>query len=79
MNDLGRRVRNLRALAGEHMPGRVDEAFGRLVCDRCGRVEELTEHEANTGVLGNRFNQWGHGPEGDLCASCAAAPPPGTG
>lgn len=75
MTDLGRRVRNLRALAGEHMPGQVDEAFGALVCDRCGHVEELTEQEANSGVLGDRFNQWGHGPEGDLCPACAVSLP----
>lgn len=68
-------MRNLRAICGEHMPGRIDEAFGRLVCDRCGRVEELAEQEANTGVLGERFNGWGHGPEGDLCPDCASADP----
>jgi hypothetical protein len=72
--DLPERVRNLRAVAAEHVAGEIEGGFGAIVCDRCGHVEHLTEAEA-TGVLGDRFNQWGDGPEGDLCPRCFADDP----
>lgn len=77
---LEERVRNLRALAEEHLPQSTDgmeeirearEVFARLICDRCGLTVRLSA-DPDRMPLDEATKGWGTGPEGDLCPSCAA-------
>jgi rubredoxin len=79
--ELEERVRNLRAIAEEHLPQSTDEreeiremreVFARLICDRCGLVVRISAHPERM-PIDPSIEEWGHGPEGDLCPSCAAS------
>jgi hypothetical protein len=65
VNGLRRRVLNLSAVAGEHLPGAGPTTSKRavIICDRCGRTDPVDlENPTAEG--------WGNGAEGDLCPSC---------
>lgn len=77
--ELEERVRNLRAVAEEHAPQAPDgmeeirdlrEVFAWLICDRCGLRVRLSAHPERM-PIDPATEEWGHGPEGDLCPSCA--------
>lgn len=74
MADLGERLRNLRAIALEHLPGGGPAlaSFGWIACDRCGLRLNLGGHAVTTGGMDPKLEEWGTGPEGDLCPSCMA-------
>lgn len=64
---MGERVRNLRAVAMEHLPGEVIDGFGALVCDGCGKTVQFNPA---AGEVPDATGWW-EGPEGDLCPECA--------
>lgn len=73
MGDVNERVRNLRAVATEHLPGGgpVLAEGAWLICDRCGIRINLNGPAISSGAMDPRLDQWGNGPEGDLCPECA--------
>lgn len=68
--DLERRVLDTRARAMEHVTEPVDDEFAAMICDRCGLTVRITS-DPRRAPMHESMNQWGHGPEGDLCPTCA--------
>lgn len=69
--ELERRVLDLRAVCAEQMEGPVLETFGWLVCDGCGLRVRISSDLDRPQV--HRLQEWGKGPEGDLCPTCVEA------
>lgn len=66
--ELERRVLDLRAVAAEQLSGEVREVFGWLICDGCGMRVRISSDPNRPQV--HRLQEWGEGPEGDLCPTC---------
>lgn len=67
---LEERILDTRALAAEHLAGPILEEFAWMICDRCGLRVRVSSDPNRAPVVG--MDEWGKGPEGDLCPTCAA-------
>lgn len=68
---LEERILDVRAVAAEQLEGPILEECAWMICDRCGIRVRVSSDPNRAPVVG--MDEWGKGPEGDLCPTCVEA------